>query len=187
MSNIWSESFNEIREPFFEAEDPYTKAGEKYEGKYKKTGKKSKDYDGDGTVEDEADEYAGVKDNAIKKAKKSEKIDGKPGSVKNKINLNPVTSESFDFNSREHKIAYEAMLNYFMKEEQKLSEASTTPPLGDAQTEYKDPQVAAKQKVAQAQIRKELADAQLQKTKSDSEKSNKNESVVSYLQNRYNF
>jgi hypothetical protein len=44
-------------------------AGEDQEHKYsKKSGKKSKDYDGDGTVEDETDEYAGVKDNAIKKA-----------------------------------------------------------------------------------------------------------------------
>ena len=50
-------------------------AGEKYEGKYKKTGKKSRDYDEDGTVEDEADEYAGVKDRAIKKAKKKEEED----------------------------------------------------------------------------------------------------------------
>ena len=40
--------------------------GEKYEKNYKKTGKKSKDCDGE--VEDEADEYAGVKDKAIRKA-----------------------------------------------------------------------------------------------------------------------
>jgi hypothetical protein len=184
MSNIWSESFNEIREPFFESEDPYAKAGEKYEGKYKKTGKKSKDYDKDGTVEDEADEYAGVKDNAIKKAIKKQKLDGKPGAVKNKINLNPTTSESFNFNDRGRKLAYEAMLNYIMKEEE-LLEASTTPPLGDAQTEYKDPQAAAKQKVAQAQIKKELADVQLAKAKLTSGKTDTNESVISYLQNRY--
>jgi hypothetical protein len=44
-------------------------AGEDQEHKYtKKSGKKSKDFDGDGTVEDETDEYAGVKDRAIKKA-----------------------------------------------------------------------------------------------------------------------
>ncbi|UYA57676.1 hypothetical protein SCREM1_219 [Synechococcus phage S-CREM1] len=51
-------------------------AGEDQEHKYtKKSGKKSKDYDGDGTVEDETDEYAGVKDRAIKKAMKKENID----------------------------------------------------------------------------------------------------------------
>lgn len=42
-------------------------AGEDYEHLYKKTGKKAKkDWDGDGKVEDDADEYAGVKDNKIK-------------------------------------------------------------------------------------------------------------------------
>ena len=49
--------------------DEMKDAGEDQEHKYtKKSGKKSKDYDGDGTVEDETDEYAGVKDRAIKKA-----------------------------------------------------------------------------------------------------------------------
>jgi hypothetical protein len=44
-------------------------AGEDQEHKYtKKSGKKSRDYDRDGDVEDETDEYAGVKDRAIKKA-----------------------------------------------------------------------------------------------------------------------
>lgn len=43
--------------------------GEEYEDRYKKTGKKSEeDYDDDGTLEGEADEYVGVKDKAIKKA-----------------------------------------------------------------------------------------------------------------------
>jgi hypothetical protein len=49
--------------------------GEKYEDEYKKSGKKSKDYDEDGEVEDEADEYAGVKDKAIKRKKKDEDED----------------------------------------------------------------------------------------------------------------
>jgi hypothetical protein len=55
-------------------------AGEDQEDKYtKKSGKKSKDYDGDGTVEDETDEYAGVKDRAIKKATgKCSKCDKEP-------------------------------------------------------------------------------------------------------------
>jgi hypothetical protein len=51
-------------------------AGEDQEHKYpKKSGKKSKDYDGDGEVEDETDEYAGVKDRAIKKAMKKEEVE----------------------------------------------------------------------------------------------------------------
>jgi hypothetical protein len=125
MENIWSESYKSLREPFFEIEDPYTnlteekcnkcgksscecednKYGEKEEKKYKKSGKKSKDYDGDGEVEDESDEYAGVKDRAIKKAmkegysaskkiKSNEKIDVKSG-IQNKINTSPTIPEEF--------------------------------------------------------------------------------------------
>ena len=53
--------------------DEMKNAGEDQEDKYtKKSGKKSKDFDGDGDVEDETDEYAGVKDRAIKNATKEE-------------------------------------------------------------------------------------------------------------------
>ena len=75
-----------------EKEDKEDKAGEKYEGKYKDTGKKSKDYDGDGTVEDEADEYAGVKDKAIKDAKDEEEDKNEKEGKKEK-------KESVDFSS----------------------------------------------------------------------------------------
>ena len=71
---------------YMSEEQDEEKAGEKYEGKYKKTGKKSKDYDDDGTVEDEADEYAGVKDKAIKNAKE-------------KKDTEKEVKESFDFSS----------------------------------------------------------------------------------------
>jgi hypothetical protein len=56
-------------------------AGEDQEHKYpKKSGKKTKDFDGDGDVEDNTDEYAGVKDRAIKKAtgKKCSKCNEEP-------------------------------------------------------------------------------------------------------------
>lgn len=50
-------------------------SGEDYEHNYKKTNKRaSKDWDRDGEVEDDADEYAGVKDNAIKANKKTSKL-----------------------------------------------------------------------------------------------------------------
>jgi len=85
MSDRIIESFNEMKQIYLSSisgnyiqegneylnyitEEKDEKPGEEYENKYKKTGKKSKDYDGDGTVEDEGDEYAGVKDKAIKKA-----------------------------------------------------------------------------------------------------------------------
>ena len=71
---------------YMSEEQDEEKSGEKYEGKYKKTGKKSKDYDDDGTVEDEADEYAGVKDKAIKNAKE-------------KKDTEKEVKESFDFSS----------------------------------------------------------------------------------------
>ena len=59
-----------------EKEEKSEKAGEDQEDKYpNKSGKKSRDYDEDGTVEDETDEYAGVKDKAIKKAMKKEDLD----------------------------------------------------------------------------------------------------------------
>jgi hypothetical protein len=68
--------------------------GEKFEKKYKKTGKKSKDYDGDGEVEDESDEYAGVKDRAIKGATEDDE-DEKPKSKKSKKEDDEMKTESF--------------------------------------------------------------------------------------------
>ena len=123
MTNIWAETYKEIRDPFFEMKDPYTSlheekkkkeeedddAGEDQEHKYEKKGKKSKDYDGDGEVEDEAHEYAGVKDRAIKKAMKmkeerelsskkkhSEKIKEMASGKKNKIEINPSIKEEVE-------------------------------------------------------------------------------------------
>ena len=69
--------------------------GEKFEKKYKKTDKKSKDYDEDGEVEDEGDEYAGVKDKAIKDAMdEDEKPKKKKGKKKEKEDEDMKT-ESF--------------------------------------------------------------------------------------------
>lgn len=69
--------FAKIRKMAMEGLDSFVeeKYGETEEKKYKKSGKKSKDYDGDGTVEDESHEYAGVKDRAIKKAMRKESSD----------------------------------------------------------------------------------------------------------------
>ena len=69
--------FAKIRKMAMEGLESFVeeKYGEKEEKKYKKSGKKSKDYDGDGEVEDEAHEYAGVKDRAIKKAMRKESSD----------------------------------------------------------------------------------------------------------------
>ena len=148
MTNIWADSYKELRDPFFEMKDPYTSlheekkekeekeekgekeenedddAGEDQEHKYEKKGKKSKDYDGDGEVEDEAHEYAGVKDRAIKKAMKmkeerelhnkkghSEKIKEMTSGKKNKIEVNPSIKEEVD-----------EWINYLLEEGSDLSD-----------------------------------------------------------------
>ena len=74
-------------------------AGEDQEHKYpKKSGKKSKDYDGDNTVEDETDEYAGVKDRAIKKAmaKKSKNKDTEDDTKCEEVDFSSVLDELTD-------------------------------------------------------------------------------------------
>ena len=86
MSDRIIQGFSEMKDIYLSQilmeEKEEEEYGEKFEKKYNKTGKKSKDYDGDGEVEDESDEYAGVKDKAIKdateekpKKKKGEKED----------------------------------------------------------------------------------------------------------------
>lgn len=101
MKNIYlTQILNESKD---EECDDY---GEKYEGNYKKRGKKSKDYDGDGEIEDEADEYAGVKDKAIRRAMErddeDEDEDEKPRrkrhsrrSKKHEDDEDEMTNESF--------------------------------------------------------------------------------------------
>lgn len=62
MTNIWTDSYKEIRKPFFETESLDEE-------------KAKRDYDGDGKVESGAKEYRGVIHNAIQK-KKGGKPDG---------------------------------------------------------------------------------------------------------------
>lgn len=208
MTNIWADSFKDLRDPFFQIQDPYTlteekkekeekndedDAGEDQEHKYKKRGKKSKDYDGDGEVEDEAHEYAGVKDKAIKKAMKEDrdlhsnkdknkKIDTNK-SVNNKIKINPTVREEFESWVNELLEEGYDLSEYTWDELEEIYEANSTamPPRGDAETKT---DITAKRRTAQMQIRKELADVQLAKAKSQSAQTN--ESVISYLSNRYN-
>lgn len=223
MTNIWTDTFKEIREPFFNIEDPYTiteekeddekeekgekkhkegkkeeeseDAGEKFEKKYKKSGKKSKDYDGDGEVEDESDEYAGVKDRAIKKAMKeerdlhskkdkNEKLDVRRG-VKNKITINPSIKEEVELWVDELLEEGYDLSEFTWEELEEIYEANSTeiPPKGDAERQSVDASV--KRRTAQMQIRKELADVQLARAKAAARQST-NESVMDYLANRYN-
>jgi len=81
------------------SEESEDAAGEDQEHKYpKKSGKKSKDYDKDGTVEDETDEYAGVKDKAIEKAveKEDEKKEKEGKEKKESVDFSSVLDELTD-------------------------------------------------------------------------------------------
>lgn len=221
MTNIWADSFKEIRKPFFNIQDPYTlseekekeekgekkhkegkekseKAGEDQEHKYtNKSGKKSKDYDDDGEVEDETDEYAGVRDRAIKKAmkmeeerelqsrsKKGKKLDVRSG-INNQIDTKPSIPEEVQLWVEElleegydlSEYTWEDMYRFYLDEAN-----SAVAPAGDAETQTIDS--SAKKRTAQMQIRKELADVQLAKAKAQSGQTN--ESVIAYLENRYN-
>lgn len=72
MTNIWADSFKEIRQPFFETESL-------------EEARAKKDYDGDGKIESGAKEYRGVVHNAIQK-KKGGKPDGQDtSSVKEEV------------------------------------------------------------------------------------------------------
>lgn len=170
MTNIWAQSFEEVRKPFFEIEDPYTTLDE---AKKKGDGNLANNYPpydkvtrGDviaGALGQ--DQMGGKKKKTAKeeyspKVKKNEKIDGKVGAVNNKINTSPTTSESFE-----------------------IDEASDTPPVGDAQTETQTLD-AAKAKAARAKVAKELADLKLAQ-QAQRTRVTTNESVILYLENRY--
>lgn len=236
MTNIWADLYKEIREPFFEMADPYAvteekkekeekgekkhkegkeeeeseKAGEDQEHKYtKKSGKKSKDYDGDGEVEDETDEYAGVKDRAIKKAMKmkeerdlftksdkNEKIDVRKG-IHNKIDTKPsipeeveawvdeLLEEGYDLSD----FTWDEVVEIYETAELDEADTTTMAPRGDAQTVNNtgaDPLQAAKRRAAQAQVRKELSDLQVAKARASAKLTPASEqAVLNYLENRY--
>lgn len=114
MSNIWSDSFSTIREPFLgekkEEDEVLKKKSKKDKDDEDDNGDTAdKDYDGDGKLESGKDEYFGSKDKAIKKAmkmnkeerqlhsssSKNDKVDTKKG-IRNIINTKPTVSEEVD-------------------------------------------------------------------------------------------
>ena len=164
MSNIWSDSFKEIREPHFDIEDPYTSIEEKKN--YNEKNKSNKSNDGDlannyppydkvtrGDVIAGAlgqDQMGGkrkkiTKEEYTPKVKSNDKQIGvKPG-IKNKIEINP--SSKTDTNYRE---------------EYELDESDTCSQ-GDKQVIEMNPEELKKSKKVIAK-----------------------ESVINYLQNRPN-
>jgi len=77
MPNLLIENYQDLKNITSTILNEGSKSGEEYEDNYKKTGKKSEDYDKDGKLEDTAYEYAGVINKAIKKAmaKEDEDVD----------------------------------------------------------------------------------------------------------------
>lgn len=86
MTNIWADSYKEIRKPFFDTESLEEERAKR-------------DYDGDGQIESGAKEYRGVVHNAIQK-KKGGKSDGQDtSSVKESEDRN---RKGTDFQGRDH-------------------------------------------------------------------------------------
>lgn len=115
MTNIWTDTYKEIRKPFFEIEDPYTLSEEKKEKKEKEekgekedddkneNGKSKRwwDDDGDGKGWEKGEvsgsfkgKKKGVKEERELHSKKdkTEKLDVRDG-IKNKIEINPSIEE----------------------------------------------------------------------------------------------
>jgi hypothetical protein len=208
MTNIWTQSFEEVRKPFFEMDDPYTKLEEE---------KAKRDYDGDGKVESGAKEYRGAVHNAIQR-KKGGKPDGQDTSSvkeeslveienkvskgadkkvdvmkgKNTVTINPqlgmkeeveawvseLVEEGYDLSE----FTWDEMTEIY--ESAELNEGTAEMPArGDAETmNVTDTQMAsAKRRAAQAQIRADMARVQLQKASMTRESF---DSILEYLSNR---
>lgn len=199
MTNIWAQSFEEVRQPFFEKEDPYTSIEEK------KNYDPSRDQDQDGD-NDFADNMVArmvasgkmSKAQAIAKTRKKkynkesfeltevidkkkesqdEKLDVKRG-IRNNVKINPQISEELEQWVNElieegydlSRFTWDEILEIY--EDSLLDEGTAgMPPTGDAQTTDVTDQkmLSAKRRMAQAQIRADLARVQYQKAATTSE------------------
>jgi hypothetical protein len=202
MTNIWANTFEDIRKPHFDIEDPYTLLQEKKEGKEVK---KWWDDDGDGKGYEEGEVSGKFGKKKVKKTQKEEtlytskaaqqKLDVRKG-IKNKINTKPTTAEQVETWVAEL-VAEGYDLSEFTWEEMTdiyLNEAGTSAmaPRGDYQTttatatQKQDPNaplIAAKAKAAKAKVTKEISDLQVAK-QSQRMNVDTNESVIFYLAHR---
>jgi hypothetical protein len=201
MTNIWADSYKEIRKPFFDTESLEEERAKK-------------DYDEDGQIESGAKEYRGVVHNAIQK-KKGGKPDGKDTSSvkeetlvevekkndskdkkidvmsgKNKVAINPqikeeveawvseLVEEGYDLSE----FTWDEMTDIYIDE---MSEGTAgMPARGDAETvSVTNPQLAsAKRRAAQTQIAADMARIKLQRTSAMTKESF--DSIVEYLSQR---
>lgn len=199
MTNIWAQSFEEVRQPFFEKEDPYTSIEEK------KNYDPSRDQDQDGD-NDFADNMVArmvasgkmSKVQAIAKTRKKkynkesfeltevidkkkesqdDKLDVKKG-IRNNVKINPQISEELEQWVNEvleegydlSRFTWDEILEIY--EDSLLDEGTAgMPPTGDAQTTDVTDQkmLSAKRRMAQAQIRADLARVQYQKAATTAE------------------
>ena len=183
MTNIWTNTFEDIRKPHFDIEDPYTLLQEKKEGKEVK---KWWDDDGDGKGYEEGEVSGKFEKKKVKKEEtlytskaSQQKLDVRKG-IKNKINTKPTTAEQVETWVAEL-VAEGYDLSEFTWEEMTdiyLNEAGTSAmaPRGDYQTttatatQKQDPNaplIAAKAKAAKAKVTVDT-----------------NESVIFYLAHR---
>ena len=202
MTNIWADSYKEIRKPFFDTESLEEERAKR-------------DYDGDGQIESGAKEYRGAVHNAIQK-KKGGKPDGKDTSSvkeetlvevekklsadkkvdvmkggKNKVVINPaireeveewvgeLVEEGYDLSE----FTWEEMTEIY--ESVELEEGTAgMPARGDAETvNVTNTQLAsAKRRAAQAQITADMARIKLQKASAMTKESV--DSIVEYLSQR---
>jgi hypothetical protein len=201
MTNIWADSYKEIRKPFFDTESLEEERAKK-------------DYDGDGQIESGAKEYRGAVHNAIQKKKggkpdgqdtssvkeetlvevekkndsKDKKIDVMSG--KNKVAINPqireeveewvseLVEEGYDLSE----FTWDEMTDIYVDE---MSEGTAgMPARGDAETvSVTNPQLAsAKRRAAQTQIAADMARIKLQRTSAMTKESV--DSIVEYLSQR---
>jgi hypothetical protein len=201
MTNIWADSYKEIRKPFFDTESLEEERAKR-------------DYDEDGQIESGAKEYRGVVHNAIQK-KKGGKPDGKDTSSvkeetlvevekkndskdkkidvmsgKNKVAINPqikeeveawvseLVEEGYDLSE----FTWDEMTDIYVDE---ISEGTAgMPARGDAETvSVTNPQLAsAKRRAAQTQIAADMARIKLQRTSAMTKESY--DSIVEYLSQR---
>lgn len=206
MTNIWADIYKDIRDPFFEMEDPYVMSEEKKEKEKSKEKKEKEDEDkpkrwwdddGDG-VGYEKGEVSGSFKKKVKKEERelyrknddNEKIDVRKG-IKNKIDINPreelevwiqeLLAEGFDLSQ----FTLDEIVDIYESAEE-LDEADSygMPAKGDAETAKPDSLQAAKRRAAQAQVRKELSDLQVAKARSAAKLTPASESVINYVGTR---
>ena len=206
MTNIWTESYKEIRKPFFEIEDPYTivEKKEKEISKKEKEDDEDKEYDDDKEDkkekpkrwwDDDGDGKGWEEGEVSKKSKKkvtkeerdlnsrkdkNEKIDVRKG-LKNKIEINP--KEELEAWIQELLSEGYDLSDFTLDELEDIYNSSDNleeqvPPVGDAETVKPDPLTSAKRNAAKAQIKKDFSDANLKREKAT------NESVLNYISKR---